>query len=43
MFREKDRGAKCIINMNGQTTSIQNPETPSKFVACDRHHEPSDC
>ncbi|XP_072169328.1 kinesin-like protein KIF28P [Diadema setosum] len=26
--REKDRGAKCVIIMNGATTKIQNPEAP---------------
>ncbi|KAF6020265.1 hypothetical protein EB796_021447 [Bugula neritina] len=28
--REKDRGAKCIIEMNGQNTSIRNPDTPKE-------------
>jgi hypothetical protein len=29
-FREKDRTSKLIIKMQGQMTSIYNPETPSK-------------
>nr|XP_026689448.1 kinesin-like protein KIF28P isoform X4 [Ciona intestinalis] len=28
--REKDRGAKCVIEMKGPTTYIQNPETPNE-------------
>ncbi|XP_066289623.1 kinesin-like protein KIF28 isoform X6 [Branchiostoma lanceolatum] len=28
--REKDRGAKLIIDMNGAMTTIQNPETPNE-------------
>nr|CAB3259099.1 kinesin-like protein KIF28P [Phallusia mammillata] len=28
--RENDRGAKCIIGMNGTTTTIANPETPKE-------------
>ncbi|XP_067934246.1 kinesin-like protein KIF28 [Watersipora subatra] len=28
--REKDRNAKCIINMNGQNTTIANPDTPKE-------------
>lgn len=27
VFREKDRGAKLIIQMNGQMTTIKNPDS----------------
>ena len=30
--REKDRGAKLIIKMNGQMTSIKNPDS-SKYIS----------
>ena len=30
--REKDRQAKVIIEMNGKTTSIRNPDQPSKTL-----------
>ena len=28
-FREKDRGAKCVIDMKEKMTLIQNPDEPS--------------
>lgn len=31
LCREKDRGAKLIIQMNGTQTTIQNPEAPSEL------------
>ena len=31
-FREKDRGAKCVIDMKGKMTLIQNPDEPSRYT-----------
>lgn len=31
ILREKDRSAKLIIKMQGQMTSISNPEAPSEY------------
>lgn len=31
IIREKDRSAKLIIKMQGQMTTIANPETPSEY------------
>lgn len=36
IIREKDRSAKLIIKMQGQMTTIANPETPSEYYTVGR-------